>query len=78
MQQVATEMVKLLNLLQDANQRNYYLNYCAEILSQGESRIVPQNLANLQNQLAPKRRNRSFRSKRKKQFNKKISFSISP
>jgi len=76
MQQVATEMVKLLNLLQDANQRNYYLNYCAEILSQGESRIVPQNLANLQNQLAPKRRNRSFRSKRKKQFNKKISFSI--
>ena len=76
MQQVATEMVKLLNLLQDANQRNYYLNYCAEILSQGESRIVPQNLATLQNQLAPKRRNRSFRSKKKKQFNQKISFDI--
>ncbi|MEM9272430.1 MAG: DNA primase [Cyanobacteria bacterium P01_F01_bin.143] len=76
MQQVAAEMVKLLNLLQDANQRNYYLNYCAEILSQGESRIVPQNVATLQNQLAPKRRNRSFRSKKKKQFNQKISFDI--
>ena len=76
MQQVATEMVKLLNLLQDTNQRNYYLNYCAEILSQGESRIVPQNLATLQNQLSPKRRNRSFKAKRKSQFNKKISFNI--
>ena len=76
MQQVATEMVKLLNLLQDANQRNYYLNYCAEILSQGESRIVPQNLATLQNQLSPKRRNRSFHANKKSQFNKKISFNI--
>ena len=76
MQQVATQMVKLLNLLQDANQRNYYLNYCAEILSQGESRIVPQNLATLQNQLSPKRRNRSFQAHKKSQFNKKISFTI--
>ncbi len=76
MQQVATEMVKLLNLLQDTNQRNYYLNYCAEILSQGESRIVPQNLATLQNQLSPQRRNRSFHANKKSQFNKKISFNI--
>ena len=73
MQQVATAMVKLLNLLQDVNQQNYYLNYCAEILSQGESRIVPQNLATLQNQLAPKRRNRSLKLKKGHQFNKKIS-----
>ena len=73
MQQVATEMVKLLNLLQDTNQRNYYLNYCAEILSQGESRIVPQNLATLQNQLTPQRRNRSLIAKRKSQSNKKLS-----
>ncbi|ELS05592.1 DNA primase [Xenococcus sp. PCC 7305] len=76
MQQVATEMVRLLNLLQDANQRNYYLNYCAEILSQGESRIVPQNLATLQNQLSPQRKNRSFHSHKKKQVKEKISFSI--
>ena len=73
MQEVATEMVKLLNLLQDANQRNYYLNYCAEILSQGESRIVPQNLATLQNQLSPKRRNKSFNSNKKSQSHKKIT-----
>ncbi|MDJ0897844.1 MAG: DNA primase [Xenococcus sp. MO_188.B8] len=73
MQEVATEMVKLLNLLQDANQRNYYLNYCAEILSQGESRIVPQNVATLQNQLSPQRRNRSLKPKQGHQFNKKMS-----
>ena len=53
MQQVATGMVKLLNRLQDANQRNYYLNHCAEILSQGDARLVSQNLANLQSQLFP-------------------------
>ncbi|MDJ0743352.1 MAG: DNA primase [Xenococcaceae cyanobacterium MO_167.B27] len=53
MQQVATAMVKLLNRLQDANQRNYYLNYCAEILSQGDARLVSPNLATLQSQLSP-------------------------
>ena len=53
MQQVATAMVKLLNRLQDANQRNYYLNYCAEILSQGDARLVSANLATLQSQLTP-------------------------
>lgn len=51
MQQVAKKMVKLLNLLQDANQRNYYLNRCGEILSGGDGRLVPQNLANLKSQL---------------------------
>lgn len=81
MQQVATEMVKLLNLLQDANQRNYYLSYCAEILSQGESRIVPQNLATLQNQLSPKWNDRSLKASKtnkynKKIFNKKTTFNI--
>ena len=73
MQQVATEMVKLLNLLQDANQRNYYLNYCAEILSQGESRIVPQNLATLQNQLSSQWNTRSLKGIKANQYNKKIS-----
>ena len=73
MQEVATEMVKLLNLLQDANQRNYYLNYCAEILSQGESRIVPQNVATLQNQLSLQRRNRSLKLRGGHQLNKQLS-----
>jgi DNA primase len=66
MQQVATEIVKLLNRLQDANQRNYYLNHCAEILSQGDGRLVGQNLANLKSQLAPEfRQKRDLRIKQK-------------
>ncbi|MEM7761126.1 MAG: DNA primase, partial [Cyanobacteria bacterium P01_A01_bin.40] len=35
-QQVAAGMVKLLNKLQDANQRNHYLTNCAELLSLGD------------------------------------------
>ena len=51
-QQIAKGMIELLSHLQDANQRSYYLNYCAEILSRGESRLVPQNIATLQSQLS--------------------------
>ncbi|MDJ0570448.1 MAG: DNA primase [Pleurocapsa sp. MO_192.B19] len=50
-QQVAAGMIRLLNKLQDANQRNHYLTYCAELLSQGDSRLVLQNLANLKSQV---------------------------
>ena len=50
-QQVATGIIKLLNKLQDANQRNHYLTQCAELLSQGDSRLVLQNLATLKSQI---------------------------
>ena len=50
-QQVAAGMIGLLNKLQDANQRNHYLTHCAELLSQGDSRLVLQNLANLKSQI---------------------------
>ncbi len=53
LQQVAMGMVKLLKRLQDINQRNYYLTYCAEILSQGNHSLKQQNLATLNAQLKP-------------------------
>ena len=72
MQQVATGMVSLLNRLQDANQRNYYLNHCAEILSQGDARLVSQNLASLQSQLSPSyRKNFKIRKTKKQAHNPK-------
>ena len=49
-QQVAAGMISLLNKLQDANQRNHYLTYCAELLSAGDARLVLQNLATLKSQ----------------------------
>ena len=50
-QQVAAGMIRLLNKLQDANQRNHYLTYCAELLSTGDARLVLQNLATLKSQI---------------------------
>jgi DNA primase len=50
-QQVAAGMIKLLNKLQDANQRNHYLTHCAELLSLGDARLILQNLATLNSQI---------------------------
>ena len=66
-QQVARGMVELLNRLQDANLRNYYLGYCAELLSQGDARLVAQNVATLKAQL----RSPQIRPQRAPQGNQK-------
>jgi DNA primase len=50
-QQVAQSMVKLLNQLEDLNKRTYYINHCAQILSQGKTKLVPLFIENLQAQL---------------------------
>jgi DNA primase len=50
-QQVAQSIVKLLNQLDDINKRAYYVNYCAQLLSQGQTRLVPILIENLQAQL---------------------------
>lgn len=50
-QLVAQEMVKLLNQLDDINQLTYYINYCAQLLSQGQAKLVPLLIENLQAQL---------------------------
>ncbi len=50
-EQVAQGMVKLLNKLSDSNQRSYYISYCAEILAQGDARLLTLYLKNLQTQL---------------------------
>lgn len=63
LQSVATAMVKLLNKLQDANQRNHYLTHCAEILSQGDGRLLLSNLANLKSQVKSLPRTYSPRKK---------------
>ncbi|HAG83744.1 MAG TPA: DNA primase [Cyanobacteria bacterium UBA12227] len=50
-QQVAQEMVKLINKLEDVNQQSYYINYCAQLLSQGQAKLVPLLVQNLQTQI---------------------------
>lgn len=51
-QQVAREMVNLLQKLEDSNQRTFYIEYCAEILSQNESSRIPYLMKNLSRQVS--------------------------
>lgn len=50
-QQVAQNMVKLINRVEDSNQRTHYVRHCAELLSQGDSRLIPLHTENLLAQL---------------------------
>ena len=68
-QQVAAGMIKLLNKLQDANQRNHYLTQCAELLSQGDARLVLQNLATLKSQIKSVRPRYQANSTKKRKSN---------
>jgi len=51
LQQVAESMVKLLNQLDDINKLTSYVNYCAQLLSQGQTKLVPLFIENLQRQI---------------------------
>ena len=67
-QRAAAGMIKLLNKLQDANQRNHYLTHCAELLSQGDARLLLQNLTTLKSQtrsFRPKYQNDSSQNKKR-------------
>ena len=64
-QQVAAGMIKLLNKLQDANQRNHYLTQCAELLSKGDTRLVLQNLSTLKSQINTRSRHQNTRRQQK-------------
>jgi DNA primase len=50
-EQIGKGMIQLLKQLEDSNQRAYYLQYCAEILSQGDTRLLPIQVDNLLSQL---------------------------
>ncbi len=70
-QQVAREMVKLLNQIDDINQLTYYINHCAQLLSQGQTKLVPYLIENLQAQVkkplaTPVKKSRPWLHKQKK------------
>lgn len=50
-QQVAKKMIFLLNHLENRQQRTHYISYCAELLSQGDSRLIPMYAETLKAQL---------------------------
>ena len=76
-ERVAQNMVKLLNRLEDSNQRSYYLRYCAEILSQGNSRLMPLHLDSLLAQIKKKTRRKNLHSAPERSFsNQQIASTV--
>ncbi len=69
LQQVAQSMVKLLNELENISQRSHYLNVCANILSQGDARLISLNLSTLQKQL---RKPKITQDKKTQESNKEV------
>ncbi|MBF2020064.1 MAG: DNA primase [Hydrococcus sp. C42_A2020_068] len=63
-ERVAQNMVKLLDRLEDSNLRSYYLRYCAEILSQGDSRTISLHLNSLLAQIKKPKRQFAPKAKR--------------
>ncbi|MBK1987089.1 DNA primase [Sphaerospermopsis aphanizomenoides BCCUSP55] len=52
-QKVTKEIVKLLQNIVNSDTLNYYISYCAEILSLGDARLIPLRVENLLTQIAP-------------------------
>ncbi|QKQ76484.1 DNA primase [Nostoc sp. TCL240-02] len=52
-QQATQQLVKLLKNIANSDTRNYYVSYCAEILSLGDTRLIPLRVENLLTQIAP-------------------------
>ncbi|MDZ7962373.1 MAG: DNA primase [Aulosira sp. DedQUE10] len=51
--QVTHNIVKLLKNIVNNDTRNYYVSYCAEILSLGDTRLIPLRVENLLTQISP-------------------------
>ncbi|WP_353930745.1 DNA primase [Okeanomitos corallinicola TIOX110] len=52
---VTKEIVKLLQNIANSDTLNYYISYCAEILSLGDTRLIPLRVENLLTQISPPR-----------------------
>ncbi|MBW4632319.1 MAG: DNA primase [Iphinoe sp. HA4291-MV1] len=52
-QQVSGQIVKLLKNIANGDTRNYYISHCAQILSLGDTRLIPLRVENLLTQIAP-------------------------
>ncbi|MEO3706202.1 DNA primase [Trichormus azollae] len=73
-QKVTKEIVKLLQKIVNSDTLNYYISYCAEILSLGDARLIPLRVENLLTQIAPNSvQTRPLRSRKQKSKTPKLS-----
>ncbi len=75
-QQVSGAMVKLLKQISDSNQRNHYVSYCAELLSRGDARLVPQWVETLLAQIDTRLNHRKLISIKQRQQQKNQSLPV--
>jgi DNA primase len=75
-QQVTQQLVKLLKNIANKDTLNYYISYCAEILSLGDTRLIPLRVENLLTQIAPASLQPSTKVFRKQQ--QKANLSLVP
>ncbi len=52
-QQASQQIVKLLKNIENSDTRSYYISYCAEILSLGNTQLIPLRVENLLTQIVP-------------------------
>ena len=72
-QQVSQQLVKLLQNIDNSDTRNYYVSYCAEILSLGDTRLIPLRVENLLTQIAPTTATKKPLSGKKKYGQRKLT-----
>ncbi|MBE9192028.1 DNA primase [Gloeocapsopsis crepidinum LEGE 06123] len=75
-QQVAQKMVKLLKLIDNSDTRNHYIFRCAELLSLGDTRLIPIQAESLLSQVAPVHNNRTPQPFKKQQQQKSSAFPL--
>ncbi|NES99187.1 MAG: DNA primase [Sphaerospermopsis sp. SIO1G2] len=71
---VTKEIVKILQNIGNSDTLNYYISYCAEILSLGDTRLIPLRVENLLTQIAPSHFKTPARPR--KQESKKPKFTV--
>lgn len=77
-QQVAQQMVKLLQQIENRDTRNYYVGHCAELLSLGDARLVPLRAENLLAQIAPVKNYQNSKPVKRQQAALAPTSSLSP
>ncbi|MGK7900728.1 MAG: DNA primase [Hormoscilla sp.] len=75
-QQVSKQTIALLRQIQDSTSRTYYINLCAQLLSSGDSRLVPKLAQDLLTQVKKPQR-RADKQKSQQQQDKSLELPVS-
>lgn len=75
-QQVSKQTIALLRQIQDSTSRTYYINLCAQLLSSGDSRLVPKLAQDLLTQVKKPQRRAVHKQKSQQQQDKSAAVEL--